>query len=111
MLPWAPNVRVHYFSEPIARVLHLASVWALVARVGVVVNSMNDRAHGPNSLHGWDLAIDLDTADDRSVDLAQLHGYLARHLPLDYDVVLETDHVHVEWDVKRRTAPTTRAGT
>ncbi len=55
-------------------------------------------------MHPWDLALDLDTEGDRFSDTEQLYGYLARILSLDYDVLLEKDHVHVEWDTRRRPA-------
>lgn len=105
MLRFEPGIMCRVFRLEIALVIHHAAVWALLARIGVVVNSMGDRRHGPNSLHPWDLAIDLDTDGDKPDHLAQLHAYLARVLGPGYDVILETDHVHIEYDMKRGTPP------
>lgn len=101
MIRWKAGVYAHVLRLEVALALHHASVWSEIADVGVVVNALADSAHGANSLHAWDLAVDLDTDGDRLSHLAQLCGYLARILPPGYDVVLENDHVHVEWDVKR----------
>lgn len=107
MIRWKADVFSHVFRLETALALHHASVWSEIAGVGVVVNALADSGHSGNSLHAWDLAVDIDTDGDRLSHLAQLHGYLARILPPGYDVVLENDHVHVEWDVKRKPAPTT----
>ena len=105
MLTFAAGVRIVDFTEQLALVLRLAANWSNIARVGVDVNSIDDKQHGATTLHGWSLAIDLDTVGDKMADLERLHGYLVRHLPAPYQVLLERDHVHVEWDVQRKKAP------
>lgn len=105
MLRFEPTVRIVNFTEQLSRILHLVSAWSFVARIDVVVNSVDDGAHNRGSLHGYSLAIDLDTEGDRAEHLPILHGYLARHLPPGFDVVLEPSHVHVEWDTNRRPKP------
>jgi hypothetical protein len=105
MLRFEPTVRIVYFSEPLSKALHLASVWALVSKIGLVVNSIDDLQHGPTTLHGFSLAVDLDTEGDKPEDLRPLYGYLARHLPEGFEVLLERDHVHVEWDMHRAPVP------
>lgn len=105
MLRWKAGVFCHLFRLEVALALHHASAWSEVSGVGVVVNALADSKHSTNSLHAWDLAVDLDTDGDRLSHLAALHGYLARNLPAGYDVVLEGDHVHVEWDAKRGAPP------
>ena len=110
MLRFEPSVRIVYFSEPLSLALHMASVWALVSARAVVVNSIDDLQHGPTTLHGFSLALDLDTEGDVPADLPKLHGYLARHLPPGYEVLLERDHVHVEWDMHRPRPPAPPAG-
>lgn len=104
MLRFAPGVHVKYFNRRLSDVLEYASAWGILSRIVVDVNSIDDKAHGARSLHQWSLAVDLDTDGDRSADLQRLHGFLARYLPPEYDVVLEQDHVHVEFDAKRRPA-------
>lgn len=70
----------------------------------LVVTSLNDGTHGLTSLHYAGCAADLrtkyftpeearDTVDELKTDLGN---------GPDYDVVLESDHIHVEWQPKRR---------
>ncbi len=105
MLIWNPGVKCAYFRLEIALAIHHASAWAIAERGTVYVTSMNDREHGARSLHAFDLAVDLGVAGNLAAPLEQLHGYLARVLPAGFDVVLEADHVHVEWDAHRALKP------
>lgn len=102
MLRFMPGVSVNYFNRRIGDVLELASVWSALRHITVDVNALGDKEHGDNSLHPWGLALDLDTDGDKMEHLEQLNGFLARYLPGEYDVVLEKDHVHVEWDMDRK---------
>jgi len=102
MIRFEPNFRLRVLHHEMAIVLHHASIWSEVNRVGLVVNHGNEGVHKNGSLHPWDLALDLDTEGDRFSDTEQLYAYLARILPGAYDVLLERDHVHVEFDPHRR---------
>ena len=109
MLRFKPEVRIGYFSTRIGDVFTTASVWSLLHHIDVDVNSVNDgaSAHVAGSLHGYDLAVDLDTAGDLVADLGRFAEFLRVSLPPGYDVLLEGDHVHVEFDVHR---PALRSG-
>ena len=109
MLRFKPEVRIRVHTAQLAGALYHASMWAVQSGVEVEVNSINDgdAIHQKDSLHSYDLAVDLDTVGDRSDDLAQLWRYLRRVLDPQYDVVHEGDHVHVEWDARRGAAPKT----
>lgn len=102
MLRFQPGVQVKYYNSRLTPIFEYASVWGLRERTYVDVNSIDDKIHGATTLHGFSLAVDLDTDGDRPADLKSLHGFLARYLPLEYDVVLEKDHVHVEYDLISR---------
>jgi hypothetical protein len=104
MIRFEPNFRLGVLHMETALVLHHASLWSRLAGVDLVVNCGSNGAHNPGTLHPWDLALDLDTEGDRFADTEQLHGYLARILSPEYDVVLEKDHVHVEFDPHRKPA-------
>lgn len=104
MLRFDPDFRIHVLPVELAVILHHASVWSAVQRIGVVVVAGANGQHGPDSLHAWSLALDLDTDSDHAVDLALLGGYLARILPAGYDVAARPGHVHVAWDPGRRPA-------
>lgn len=102
-LRFKPDVRIGYLDERLVDVLRSATIWSLRAGVDVEINSIEDGAdvHLPTSLHGVGLAVDVDTVGDRPDDLVALAQWFRRTLPAGYDVVLEADHVHVEYDVHR----------
>lgn len=103
MIRFKPEVRIGFFTEQLGTVLAVAARWSARGGLDVEVNSINDgvNAHMAGSLHPFDLAIDLDTDGDFASDLPLLGEYLRRTLPPGFDVVLERDHVHVEYDVHR----------
>jgi hypothetical protein len=65
----------------------------------LVITSANDGKHGDKTLHHKGLALDLRTwnLNGRAVQVA---AELRKALGNDYDVVVESDHCHVEWDPK-----------
>ena len=62
----------------------------------LVITSGKDGQHGIGSLHYEGKAVDLRTWNV----LDSLVKALKAHLGADYDIVLEKDHIHVEWDPK-----------
>src|SRR5262249_55424995 len=102
-LRFKPEVRITYLTEQLTTVLLLASLWSLRTRIDVEVNSIDDGAPGRvgNTLHGYSLAVDLDTVGDKQPELDELAEYLRRTLNPQYDCVWEGNHVHVEWDARR----------
>lgn len=107
MLRFKPEVRIRTLTPQLAEMLTAAALWSEHVRVDVEINSVNDgdAIHQKDSLHGYDLAVDLDTVGDRRDDLVLLHRFLHRVMPPQYDVVWEQDHVHVEWDARRGKLP------
>jgi hypothetical protein len=107
MLRFKPAVRIRMLTPQLVEMLAAAAVWSEQTRVDVEINSINDgdTIHQHDSLHGYDLAADLDTVGDKDADLQLLWRFLRRVMPPQYDVVFETDHVHVEWDARRGPAP------
>ena len=68
--------------------------------VDCVITSGTDGRHGENSLHYKGLALDFRTRD---LTLGQQKIWLAlceEKLGEDWDIVLEKDHMHVEYDEK-----------
>lgn len=65
-----------------------------------VITSGSDGKHGPNSLHYKGLAVDLRTRHVLPLDLPKLIYEIKHALHSQFDVVLESDHLHVEWDPK-----------
>lgn len=91
------------FAEPTAPLGFIASraseVFAHFA-VAAVITSASDGKHLPNSKHYSGEALDFRThhlpQPDR--DAALVAAMLADALGADFDVVLEKDHLHVEYD-------------
>lgn len=98
MIRFKPEVRIVYFNQKLAHILQAACVWSLQERIDVEINSIDDSKHGVKTLHGKSMAMDLDTVGDKPQDLKLLYEYLVVFLGRDYDVILEKDHVHVEYD-------------
>ena len=66
-----------------------------------VITSASDGKHGPNSLHYKGKALDLRTKNLRPEQVHPVYVALNEALsPGGFDVVLETDHIHVEFDPK-----------
>lgn len=103
MIRFKPEVRIRVVTPQLAAILAAAALWSEQTRVDVEVNSINDgdSLHQRDSLHGYDLAADLDTVGDKPEDLRLLNNYLRRVMDPQFDVVYEIDHVHVEWDARR----------
>ena len=84
-------------------VLNLAVVMAecfAVEGAQCIITSGTDGKHSANSLHYSGLALDFRTRHV-SVERAQKIAAAARErLGKDYDVVVEGDHIHAEFDKK-----------
>jgi hypothetical protein len=65
-----------------------------------VITSASDGKHGANSLHYQGLALDLRTRDLPEDMTQTIYSELKDALGEQFDVVLEDDHLHIEFDVK-----------
>lgn len=75
----------------------VASVWRLHGYT-LTVTSGYDGSHGAASLHERGLAEDYRTRDVAPSELDAMIGEVRARLGSDYDVIKETDHLHVEYD-------------
>lgn len=66
------------------------------------VTSMNDSTHMPGSKHYTDEAADVRTHDLLPADIAYWASMIQRRLGSDYQVITETDHIHIEYDPRPR---------
>jgi hypothetical protein len=66
----------------------------------LVVTSLLDGEHMDGSLHYQGLAVDVRTRNIPPASLPILESESKTRLGVDYDVVLEADHLHVEFDPK-----------
>ncbi|GAG09655.1 unnamed protein product [marine sediment metagenome] len=62
------------------------------------ITSVSDSNHGRKSLHQHGRAFDVRTYNVMNATLMSTRSAAA--LGRDWDVVLESDHIHVEWDPK-----------
>lgn len=66
----------------------------------IVVTSILDGVHSNRSLHYKGLAFDMRTHIYTQYEISKLMGNLKWMLGANYDVVLEKDHIHIEYDPK-----------
>ena len=67
-----------------------------------VITSASDGKHGPNSLHYKGQALDLRTRHINGQGLQLVVDKLKEALGSQFDVVLEADHIQIEFDVKEK---------
>lgn len=66
-----------------------------------IVTSVCDGVHSRGSLHYVGLAVDFRTRHLAAGDNFKVAGELKDRLGLEFDVVLERDHIHVEYQPER----------
>ena len=70
---------------------------------GIVVTSLNDAVHSPTSLHYAGAACDIRIRSlPDHISPAQAAKKIKERLNIDYDVVVEADHIHIEYQPRRR---------
>ena len=69
----------------------------------LVVTSCNDGHHSLTSLHYSGNAVDLRTRNlPDNITGHIVRDEIKKNLNIDYDVVLESDHIHLEYQPRRR---------
>lgn len=63
-----------------------------------LITSANDKVHARGSRHYTDEALDLRTRDLKADQIQSWAKIIKRRLGKGFDVVIESDHIHVEWD-------------
>ena len=62
------------------------------------ITSGDDGTHGADSLHPYGLALDFRNRDLTMSEKESMREQIAKRLGPDFDVVLESTHLHVEYD-------------
>ena len=96
-----PGVKVGGISPEIMVALMVAHDACVNEGVELVITSVTDGVHGEHSLHYHGKAIDLRTRDIAPPVRGKLRATIADNLGAEFDVVLETDHLHIEFDPPR----------
>lgn len=65
-----------------------------------VITSLSDGIHGLSSLHYSGAAVDLRTRTVATKDISSIVNYIRSALGSDFDVILESDHLHIEYQPK-----------
>ena len=99
MITFKPGVIIH-FNDILNTILDkVGPVYALHG-YKCVVTAGRDGKHMEGSKHYDDHALDFRTRDIKQVDLNPILWEIRQQLGNHYDVVLETTHLHLEWDPK-----------
>lgn len=97
------GVSTTYLKYPLANKLNeIALVCKLVNGVNyeMTITSGNDGVHMKNSKHYKNEAIDIRTRDMSQENAILTKVWLKKWLGLNYDVILESNHIHIEYDPK-----------
>ena len=70
-------------------------IWAC-SEGEMVITSTYEGTHSEGSLHYANLAVDIRRSREKILSFHEI----VRELGDDYDVILETDHMHIEYDPK-----------
>ena len=91
------GVDISRLKRPIRRALNkiAAVVWA-IEREELVITSTYEGNHSPSSLHYCDEAVDIRLWGKAR----KCRDEIKRQLGHDYDVIVESDHIHIEYDPK-----------
>lgn len=101
MLLLKPGVRVAGLRPEILFAIIAAERVCAEMGVDCVITACVDGVHQAGSLHYCGLALDLRSRDFRPGDADKAIARLKQCLGTDYDVVLEKDHIHVEFQQKQ----------
>lgn len=94
-----PGVRVDGIQPELLIALAVADgVYREITGAGCTVTSVRDGSHSVRGMHPAGLAADLRTRDVPATERSTIQQHLAAALGDDYDVVLEADHIHLEFD-------------
>jgi len=92
-----PGVDISQLKPQIRKKLTLINNIFQKYRDEMVITSTYGGNHAPGSLHYAHLAIDL-RLPARNNNIEPLSTDIRSALGSDYDVILETDHIHIEYD-------------
>lgn len=100
MINLKPGTRLHGIKpEMMVALMSAQDVWRDFGQV-LVITSCVDGKHTRASKHYSGCAVDLRTSVLNADQQKQAQKLLADALGSDFDVILESDHMHIEYDPK-----------
>lgn len=92
-----PGVSLSDLKRPVRRELNKLDKYFWSKKDVLIIKSTNEGSHMPSSLHYADLAIDI----GRPYPFEEYKiGEIIEMLGKNFDVVVEKDHIHIEFDPK-----------
>ena len=86
--------------EVVMAILVAEGVYKTVS-TGLVLTSVNDGRHSLTSLHYSGNAVDIRTRELDPDHIEEIGEEIRQSLTSEYDVVVESDHIHIEFQPKR----------
>jgi hypothetical protein len=91
------GIDISRLKRPIRRALNVIEGAYREKGLEAVITSTYEGNHIPSSLHYANLAVDIRCPKENR---ARMKNVLANRLGKEYDVILEEDHIHIEYDPK-----------
>ncbi len=86
-------------SQIVLAILIAADVYRMFGQ-DLVITSLDDSVHHAGSLHPSGYAFDLRTSYFTASQIPKVLLALKQSLTIDFDVIFEADHFHIEYDPK-----------
>lgn len=97
-----PGVVIHGIRPEMLLALIVGeSVWREFDLPELVITSCTDGTHSPTSLHYSGSAVDLRSRDIPSSQVSIVANALSDRLGVDFDVIPEATHIHVEYQPRK----------
>ena len=97
------SIKIHGIAPELLFGLIVADQVYTEIGVDLVVTSLNDGRHSSTSLHYSGAAADLRTRNiPAGIDPKDVAADIKERLGIDFDVICESDHIHLEYQPRRR---------
>lgn len=100
MLAFKQGVLVYGLAPEMLLALDIATkAFQAISKDCIVTSARGDR-HSEKSRHYSGLAVDVRTRHLNETQITEIMDLLKKALGPDYDVILESNHIHIEYDPK-----------
>ncbi len=100
MIRIKPGVRIEGIRPEIIMAINVAEALYTLHNTELVINKVTDRPHSPGSLHYIGQAVDLRISDLSRGEVGAIATELRIALGRQFNVVVKSDHIHVEFQPK-----------